>query len=418
MIQINDIIPLINNSLKGHYFKDITFYDKYCELIKQNSEDQLERPSIYEGSGNYRFIQEDTKGLICYHRVLESESEDDDEAGFGKNPLTIETYSMRVVFFGNRNAIDKDCEDINELLAKEFKTLLPRKMTLVDRNILKPGKVFIKPLELSEEEGISWSPEMVLFAIDYEFKLTSTKNCDDLSCDSEVLAACKPAIITDSDGITEVEVASGGSFTCTPATPSGWEYKRPIYTGQSTSYNINDAAANMLAGIYNYIAPPIFPATKTAQDITALVPFLTLAANNEDGNTNRMTDINGSQLYPTAYTKDNLTGLGWKTTAESGTTWVNALSRANAATDFGFSDWRVPTLQEYMTILFYEVTTGKNSPFLLDYPPFNNPLNANYWTCGTSISNTVNASNIDTDGRHTRTAKSGSLAYYLVRTHY
>lgn len=211
MIQINDIIPLINNALSGHYFKDITFYNQYVELIKQNSEDQVERPAIYQGSGNYKFIQEDTKGLVCYHRILEQESEDDNEGGFGKNPLTTNIYSMRVVFFGNRNAIDRDCADINELLAREFKALLPRKMTLVDRNVLNGGKVYSNALELSEEEGIAWQPEMVLFGIDYEFRLTSTRNCDDLSCDSEVIAACKPVVVT-SNG-TQIEIASGQTIT-------------------------------------------------------------------------------------------------------------------------------------------------------------------------------------------------------------
>ena len=307
MITINDIIPLINNSLSGHYFKDILFYNQYAKLLKQNSEDQLERPAIWEGSGNLRFIQEDTKGLICYHRVVDSESEDDNEGGFGKNPLTTMTYSMRVVFFGNRTAIDKDCTDINELLAKEFKSLLPRKMTLIDRNVLNPGKVYVNEQELAGEEGITWQPEMVLFAIDYEFKLTSTRNCDNLSCDSEVLAACKPATITDSDGVTTVEVASGSEFTCTPVVqPSGILYFPPPFDGESTSFRTGDTGWRYQQGWFDYNLPsnPAIIAQLATGSRTVL------ASNNAFGNTNRFTDENGLQVYGNNYIIDHHTGFG------------------------------------------------------------------------------------------------------------
>lgn len=473
MIQINDIIPLVNNSLKGHYFKDITFYDKYCELLKQNSEDQVERPAIWEGSGNYQFIQEDTKGLICYHRVLDSESEDDDEGGFGKNPLTSNIYSMRVVFFGNRSAIDRDCSDINELLAREFKTLLPRKMTLVDRNILKPGKVSIKPLELSEEEGIAWQPEMVLFAIDYEFKLTSTKNCDDLSCDSEVVAPCKPVTVTDSDGVTEVEVPSGGNFTCTPsgdcldatvensdqsyqnnvasggtlilpnidftdsdgitssvpsvqdiiATPcivqSGIAYQRPQLTGQTTSYRTGDDGWNLANNVYDY-TPPIYPVSYALLDVDAANPFTTLVNDNAfgGGNKNRFTDDAGGQTYSNNYVIDHLTGLGiYIDLIGTSTAWADNIDAAQLLTLVSFTDWRMANINEALTMSDFELAVGNFAPFNFDPTITVIQTSTTRSNASTSLTRLVRLAAAAVSG-DLKTTAVASRGYLAVRNHY
>lgn len=463
MIAINNIIPLVNNSLSGHYFKDITFYNQYVELLKQNSEDQVERPAVWEGSGNYRFIQEDTKGLICYHRILEQESEDDNEGGFGKNPLTTNIYSMRVVFFGNRNAIDKDCSDINELLAREFKALLPRKMSLVDRNVLNAGKVYSKPLELSEEEGIAWQPEMVLFGIDYEFRLTSTRNCDDLSCDSEVLDACKPVTILDSSGNVLATVPSGDSYTETGSGPcddatvrnsdssysnnvasggtlilpdiqftdsdgstssipsvkdivatpcvvqSGIAYQRPQLTGQTTSYRTGDDAWSLANGIYDY-TPPIYPISFAQLDTTSGSPFLTLKENNAFGNKNRFTDINGLQVYGDNYAIDHLTGLGWYL-IESSDTWNNAIDNSQSSTQNSFNDWRLPSRIELISVLNMDIIP-------LNYSPFNSTMSSLVWTSTTNHDNTTTAHVSSSNGNLARAVKTDTNNYLMCRNHY
>lgn len=212
-------------------------------------------------------------------------------------------------------------------------------------------------------------------------------------------------------GLGNVSMGSSG------ASPSGFAYNRPVQSGQITSYDLLDDAANGVAGVYDY-TPPVYPDTWAKLDYTDTTPFLTLNANNQFGNTNRFTDINGLQVYGDAYTIDHLTGLGWKTTIEAGATWTLALSRSGTATDFSYSDWRLPSITELFSILYYEITTGKSSLLLLNYAPFNNSTNANYWSSTTAVLNSVNALNIDNDARHTQTGKTGSLAYYMVRNHY
>jgi hypothetical protein len=199
--------------------------------------------------------------------------------------------------------------------------------------------------------------------------------------------------------------------------PSGIAYDRPILTGQSTSYQTGDDAWHVSNGTYDY-TPPTYPVSYSKLDTSHASPFLNLESNNAFGNKDRFTDDAGGQTYTNAYTIDHLTGLGWKTTLETGTTWSGAITAANAATDFSYSDWRVPSRKELYSILFAEITTGKNSLFLLDYAPFNNSTNTNYWCSTTTVLNSLNAFNIDNDGRHSQTAKTGSLSYYLVRNHY
>jgi len=355
MIELNDILRLVNNALSGHYFKDITFY-KEAKLKSQNSEDQIKRPYVYEGDGNYKFIQEDTKGLIVYHRNLEFTSEDDENEGYGRNPLTTETYSNRVVFYGSQSAIDKDCEDINMLLAKEFKSLLPRKLTLIDRNILKPGQVYTNMDELSEEEGITPAPDSVFFAIDYTLTVYTTKNCVDLSCDSEVIAPCKPVVIYDSNGNVLATVASGEDYTveaCPPVpTPSGIAYQRPFYSGANQSYRDGDEYWNTINNPYP--APPSYPAVIQSIDETgAAGGWNTLKYNNQFGNKTRYTDSLGGT--PNGAVEgtflDNLTGLEIVYASFYGN-WNDAIDHFHNLVLNGNSDYRLMSYEEMRSMWY------------------------------------------------------------------
>lgn len=182
MIKINDIIPLINTSLKTHYFKDVTCYDMVAELIGQEGEDVTKRPAIYEGNGNYRFIQEDTKGLIIYHRLISLTNDEDQEKGFGRNSLTKETYEIKSVFYGQQAAIKTENEDINYLLAQEFKKLFPRTVTLSNKIRISVGGIELNKKTIEDEEGLETIPESVCFAITYTVVIMNTENCNELTC--------------------------------------------------------------------------------------------------------------------------------------------------------------------------------------------------------------------------------------------
>ena len=183
MIKINDILPLVNTALKTHYFKDITAYDQITELIGQDDEDAIKRPAIYEGNGNYKFIQEDTRGLIIYHRLISTSVEEDLENGFGRNTLSKETYEIKSVFYGQQEAIKSENEDINYLLAQEFKKLYPRTVSLSNKvRISVTGNIEYNKKTIEDDEGLKTVPESVCFTITSNIVIMNTENCNELTC--------------------------------------------------------------------------------------------------------------------------------------------------------------------------------------------------------------------------------------------
>lgn len=185
MNKIEDILGLLNDGFKTHYYKDITTY-KVCVIVEKEDEEGtiLKIPSIYRGRGNYDTLQDDTKGLIIYHRIIgEIDNEEDTDNGFGRNSLTTETYPIRSVFYGQQPSIENDnCEDINYLLAREFKKLFKRRFDLDDIVRATVGNINYDRTVITEEEGIKTVPESVLFTIDSEIKIITTENCVELTC--------------------------------------------------------------------------------------------------------------------------------------------------------------------------------------------------------------------------------------------
>ena len=160
---------------------------------------------------------------------------------------------------------------------------------------------------------------------------------------------CAGVVVTDSDGVTETVVASGGNFTCTPAggdatvensdltytdtvapgatlvlpdinhidsdgsvvptpaqtvftatpctTASGIAYQMPMLTGQLTSYRANDDGGNLAAGTYDYTPPP-FPVSYARLDTADANAFFKLISNNTFGHKFRLTGTLGGYRNP------------------------------------------------------------------------------------------------------------------------
>lgn len=154
---------------------------------------------------------------------------------------------------------------------------------------------------------------------------------------------CDPATIT--DGASTIDVPSGGAYTCQAGVKSGIAYCRPPYS-QTTSYRVGDAGWHFQNGSYVY-TPPTNPVSVAAIDYA--VNYRTLKENNAFGNKERFTAADGSQVYSDNYFIDHLTGLGywWQAALSS---WTGAIDNAVAATDGGFSDWRIPTISEMNSV--------------------------------------------------------------------
>jgi len=236
-------------------------------------------------------------------------------------------------------------------------------------------------------------------------------------CTGAIPLFCKNAIITDSDGVSTFEVASGQTGTCTPfaplnisnsndsydvdtsvdlelpdidftdsdgtttsvpsmedlvctpvVSPSGIAYAPPKLSGQTVSYELYDDGWNLANGVYDY-TPPVYPVSYAKQDVNAVSPFTTLESLNIDGTFDRFTDENGTQTYTNKVFKDHLTGrmyyYNWGGTGTD--TFANHVANANAFSFLGFSDWRLTNIEELLCL--FNFNTSEVVSNLINYPP-------------------------------------------------
>lgn len=203
-----------------------------------------------------------------------------------------------------------------------------------------------------------------------------------------------------------------------PITPSGIVYRRPILSGQLTSYRTGDDAWHLANGTYDY-TPPTNPSSVAQLDTTHATPFLMLKENNAFGNKNRFTDDGGNQTYANDYVIDHLTGLGWyRLTQGASTNWNDNIDAAEASVILGYTDWRMANVKEYDSI-------GNRRMVGFNYAPFNltgSPISA-YQTSTTNSNNTANyvRYQITTFIQQSSDAKTTALAsraMLLIRNHY
>ena len=70
------------------------------------------------------------------------------------------------------------------------------------------------------------------------------------------------------------------------------------------------------------------------------------------------------------YIIDHYTGLGWIRTPKGGsTTWDNNIIAANALTDVGFSDWRMPNINEIDSLTNWTQIVGNYAPISIPTSP-------------------------------------------------
>lgn len=188
---------------------------------------------------------------------------------------------------------------------------------------------------------------------------------------------CADATITDNlASPTTVEVASGGSYTCTGIssatcaqlnnTSSGLTVSQrqliqavdTIKTGQTTSITTGDDG-NLQLG--------------------RLSGWLVLNCNNGFGNTNRFTDTAGGQTYSNGIIVDWENRRFWYDPATTDT-WSNHISTANALSVGGFSSgWHMPNLREQFSVMAFSGSDVGSAP--LNYAPFNiSGTGQRYWT--------------------------------------
>jgi hypothetical protein len=120
--------------------------------------------------------------------------------------------------------------------------------------------------------------------------------------------------------------------------------------------------------------------------------FFTLASNNPFGNTNRFTDELGGQTYTDNIvidwsTYDGATVLGYYRVSNGvNINWNDAIDAALLVSIGTFtSGWRLPNRNEINSLMIMDSLRG------LNYAPFNNNSNDNYWSSTTAHPSTSNA---------------------------
>lgn len=124
--------------------------------------------------------------------------------------------------------------------------------------------------------------------------------------------------------------------------PTGWDeliaeygrgYHFPIPDDQTTIYRNGDAAS---------IEATIFAPARVANSLkilNSLVGWDTLGNNNVFGNTNRFTDLLGTQIYADNYKIDHYTGLGFDLNGDGLKNFNDGVDGGLAHSAFGFSDY-------------------------------------------------------------------------------
>lgn len=160
------------------------------------------------------------------------------------------------------------------------------------------------------------------------------------------------------------------NITSTGVEQSGIMYQRPALTDQTRTIVNGDNGWHTANGTYDY-DPPANPTHVAQLDYNDAEPFLTLRENNAFGNTYRFTDENGGQTYTNHYVIDHYTGLGWYKGHRFGfgSDYTTRVTNCHTATDFSFSDWRMPNRNEMLSIMVNDRPPAGVDP--MDYPPFN-----------------------------------------------
>ena len=111
---------------------------------------------------------------------------------------------------------------------------------------------------------------------------------------------------------------------------------------------------------------------------------------------------------------DNLTGLMWTTDANrfGSQTWQSALDSANGLNLCGFTDWRLPNVNELRSVLDY----SNYDPALPDSPPFINVQSAYYWSSSSFAGSTDSAWFVAMNTKYTSVDfKTNSYSVWPVR---
>jgi hypothetical protein len=196
-----------------------------------------------------------------------------------------------------------------------------------------------------------------------------------------------------------------------------------VITAQFLQGNLSPSQKNSLNGVYPLQTgqtTSFLPGDDGDLKHGRLVDFYTLKTDNFFGNTFRLTDENGLQVFQNHYMIDHATGLGWYTVLLGPATWANAIQNANSfslPTDIGtLTGFALANVTEYVSVLNF----GLSNQYM-NYVPFNQATQNTLFTSTTFASSTTNAFRV-TNGASVNIigaiSKTTRQVYYIVRRHF
>lgn len=202
------------------------------------------------------------------------------------------------------------------------------------------------------------------------------------------------------------------SVKATGTAPSGIQYQRIQPTVQHTSYRTGDAGWHQQNGTYNYnnVSNPAtiqeLDKTLTGWDLGNYLKYNNVFGHKQrftgitggywKGNqgTGFMADVDGNSTtqalaFPDSIIVDHLTGLAWFL-YDVAQNWNNSIDTIHGVNFFGYTDWRLPTIQEqYSWLRFSDMGSNNDINF---YRPFSSiAYTALAWTSTTRPDDTATA---------------------------
>lgn len=187
---VNDVIDAAIKA--GFYYNNTKFYG-LCELV--NRENQV-IPGSYIGNGDYSHVDlDDTYGVGIYHRLLNNDTSEDENSGFGTNKEKQETYRLKLVCYGDMTKVNPSTANISYQVSSDIEKLIPSILTNVQKANLniRNGSISASTKNLRKNDVYSeefagavdkLSPEKFMFSIEYLVTIKYDKDCPDSLCDT------------------------------------------------------------------------------------------------------------------------------------------------------------------------------------------------------------------------------------------
>jgi hypothetical protein len=142
----------------------------YQEATLQDIDDQT-FPIINGGSRQGSKISIVDTALNCYHRVIDSETQVDPTAGYGKYPYRKRIYTIRNVWIGDWNSISSYSYEFNDDVKNDIYSAFPIRLSNRER-IFTTNESVNKDEVLAEEfagyDFKNLNLELIAFFIEYE----------------------------------------------------------------------------------------------------------------------------------------------------------------------------------------------------------------------------------------------------------